>query len=128
MSDKSAQGGPNQGHYGAAADYFLNKANEVRDGHVPWWCYNCGFGDYHGQGQQHMAYECDASLGAPSPVDCSQLDYSQLGIPSDTVTIGPGAPKVLVSSEFRSLSYSLDERNNLEFLKLDRYLRCRDIF
>ena len=39
----------------------------------------------------NMQYVCDAHLGAPSTVDCSQLAYSGLGPPSDKVTIGPGA-------------------------------------
>ena len=46
-----------------------------------------------------MTYECDENLGAPRPVDCSQLEYSQLGAPSDTFTIGSAAPKVLSLSD-----------------------------
>ena len=37
-----------------------------------------------------MAYECDASLGSPPEADCSQLEWSQLGPPSDTVSVAPG--------------------------------------
>ena len=45
-----------------------------------------------------MAYTCDARLGKPSQTDCSQLQYSQLGSPSDTITIvGGGPPKILHS-------------------------------
>ncbi|MCJ1236968.1 hypothetical protein MMC14_004952 [Varicellaria rhodocarpa] len=37
-----------------------------------------------------MTYECDAKLGSPTAIDCSQLEYSSLiGAPSDSVTIGP---------------------------------------
>ena len=42
-----------------------------------------------------MTYLCDASLGAPSSANCSNIDYSLFGAPSDTVMIGPGSPKVL---------------------------------
>ena len=45
-----------------------------------------------------MAYDCDANLGAPREVDCELLEYSQLGPPSDTITVGPGAPKLLSSN------------------------------
>ena len=38
-----------------------------------------------------MVYECDATLGNPSMVDCSQIEYSQLGLASDSVTIEPGS-------------------------------------
>ena len=37
-----------------------------------------------------MTYECDTKLGRPRPLDCSQLEYSQLGDLSDTITIEPG--------------------------------------
>ena len=43
----------------------------------------------------HMVYECDAKLGTPASADCSQLEYSQLGPPSDVITVGPGLDKVL---------------------------------
>ena len=44
-----------------------------------------------------MTYVCDANLGAPSAVDCSQLAYSGLGPPSDTISIGPGSETKFVS-------------------------------
>ena len=46
-----------------------------------------------------MSYDCDANLGAPSAVNCANIDRSQLGAPSDTIMIGPGAPKVLALGE-----------------------------
>ena len=48
-----------------------------------------------------MTYECDASLGSPSMVDCSQIEYSQLGASSDSVSLGPGAGKVFVENTCR---------------------------
>ena len=43
-----------------------------------------------------MTYECDAKLGSPTAIDCSQLEYSSLiGAPSDSVTIGPGMDQFL---------------------------------
>ena len=44
-----------------------------------------------------MVYECDNKLGVPVSADCSQLTYSELDPPSDTVTIGPNAVKFLSS-------------------------------
>ena len=45
--------------------------------------------------ESEMVYTCDTGLGAPHPTDCSQLAYSGLAPPSDTVTVGPGVTKVL---------------------------------
>ena len=42
-----------------------------------------------------MVYSCDVSLGAPKAADCSQLAYSGLGPPSDTLTVGPGQTRLL---------------------------------
>ena len=44
-----------------------------------------------------MDYNCDASLGKPTEVDCDKLVYSELGPSSDSVSIGPGAPKTVTS-------------------------------
>ena len=44
-----------------------------------------------------MAYVCDANLGHPAQIDCSKLQYSEIGPPSDTITIRPGAPQILNS-------------------------------
>ena len=49
--------------------------------------------------QGNMEYTCDAELGAPGPADCSQVAYSQLGYPSDTVSVGPDSPKLLSISK-----------------------------
>ena len=54
-----------------------------------WWhsfYYTSSESDSNGE----MIYTCDANLGAPSSNDCSQLVYSGLGPPSDSVTISPG--------------------------------------
>lgn len=46
-----------------------------------------------------MEYTCDAKLGAPGSADCSQVAYSQLGYPSDSVSVGPASPKILSLSK-----------------------------
>lgn len=51
-------------------------------GRIPWW-------DETGSSNE-VSYECDAGLGNPPIKDCAQLEWSQLGPPSDTVAIGPG--------------------------------------
>ena len=53
-----------------------------------------------------MAYECDASLGSPSDVDCSNIEWNQLGPtslspPSEVVSVGPGVVQFLHSSKWR---------------------------
>ena len=42
-----------------------------------------------------MTYECDAKLGNPKHVDCSQLQYSQLDHTSDSLSLEPGLNKFL---------------------------------
>ncbi|MCJ1224992.1 hypothetical protein MMC12_001639 [Toensbergia leucococca] len=46
----------------------------------------------------HMTYQCDANLGAPSVVDCTQLEWSQLPPASDTLAVGPGLTTFLHSN------------------------------
>ena len=55
-------------------------------------------------GPDEMTYECDANLGAPPPVDCTQIEWNQLGPasvspPSDTITVGPGVVEFLHQSK-----------------------------
>ena len=47
---------------------------------------------------EEMSYDCNANLGAPREVDCELLGYSQLGPPSDSITITPQAPRLLSSN------------------------------
>ena len=56
--------------------------------------------------KEQMDYTCDAGLGAPTEVDCALLEYEQLRGSSDTLSVGPGTPKVLSSSEFLFLKKS----------------------
>lgn len=76
-----------------ATDFYYRAMALRRGGNVPWWGRNAP------QASDKMSYDCDANLGAPHAADCSQLDFSQLGPPSDTVNIGPGASKVLTLKE-----------------------------
>ncbi|MCJ1241062.1 hypothetical protein MMC14_009066 [Varicellaria rhodocarpa] len=45
-----------------------------------------------------VIYECDSKLGNPTKSDCTQLEYSQLGPPSDTLAVGPEVAKLLSSN------------------------------
>ena len=65
--------------------------NTDGDGKLTWYEYKAASDD--------MTYECDPTLGTPQWTDCSQLEYSKLGASSDTLSVGPGTPKVLTSSE-----------------------------
>ena len=50
------------------------------------------------QVSNEMAYQCDAKLGTPSAVDCTQIEWNQLSPPVDTLTVGPGATTFLHSN------------------------------
>ena len=41
--------------------------------------------------QDEMTYTCDAALGVPKEADCKQLEFSQLGPPSDTISLSSGS-------------------------------------
>ena len=75
---------------------FYGKAMNMASGREggPWWQQTPVSPD------DDTSYECDAGLGAPREVDCSQLQYSQLGGGStDQVMIGPGTSKVITSGK-----------------------------
>ncbi|MCJ1234526.1 hypothetical protein MMC14_002487 [Varicellaria rhodocarpa] len=42
-----------------------------------------------------MIYECNSRLGSPSSVYCSQIEWSQLGPPSDMLALDPSSPTIL---------------------------------
>ena len=54
-----------------------------RGGTLKWW-------DFESAASDKMTYECDAGLGNPSAVDCSDIQWHQLPASSDTLTISPG--------------------------------------
>ena len=72
---------------GMDAGYWVSQAEQMkRGGTTAWWT------QFSNQVPSEMNYQCDTALGSPSAVDCSQVEWSQLGStnpPSDTVTIGP---------------------------------------
>ena len=45
-----------------------------------------------------MIYQCDAALGNPSPYDCGQVQLSQINVPGDLLTVGPGIMHFLHSN------------------------------
>lgn len=58
---------------------------------TPWWGAVAASAD-------EMTYECDGNLGAPAPVDCAQVEWSELGADEDTFSLAAGAVKFLSSS------------------------------
>ena len=67
-------------------------------GTTVWWQGFSGSGSGDDSLSSEMVYTCDAQLGTPNAVDCSQLAYSGLGPPSDMVTVGPGSLTKMLSS------------------------------
>ncbi|KAL9117088.1 MAG: hypothetical protein Q9187_006379 [Circinaria calcarea] len=91
---KQADGSNLKAHYERAAAVLEERGDEMeRLGHITWQQYKAS----PPISQRHMVYECDSKLGVPMSADCSQLAYSELGPPSDTITIGPNAAKFLSS-------------------------------
>ena len=63
-----------------------------RGGTTPWWTLPLQ--------KSEMTYECDSSLGSPPIVDCTQVEWQQLGAASDSLTLGPGKVTFFHSSEW----------------------------
>ena len=69
--------------FGVGAEVWSEKAESMeRGGTTPWW-------NSIPMSSAETVYECDAALGRPSVVDCEQLEWSQLGSASDTLSIRP---------------------------------------
>ena len=84
-----------QQHYAEAESLLARQTLSMERGaDTTWWDYRLTALD------DTMTYECDAKLGDPSTVDCSQLEYSQLGIASEFVTIGPATVKFVHSGRY----------------------------
>ena len=100
-------GGPNMHYYSEAWYRFANLAVNQRTATWPWWG---GMTNSLAQGSTTApedTYECDPSLGIPHTADCSRLDYSQFGAPSDSFQLDSGVPKILSSSKsYISILYS----------------------
>ncbi|KAL9119818.1 MAG: hypothetical protein Q9187_003625 [Circinaria calcarea] len=64
----------------------------VRGGDRPWWQ------PTRRSASDNMIYECDAGLGSPAEVDCSQIEWHQVKPASDSLTVGPGNPTFLHSN------------------------------
>ena len=100
LGQKYEEGGPNTDHYRDGMVLYSHKILDVQAGFIPWW--SADTGTHHTASpseEDETSYECDTSLGIPDAADCSQLEDLQLGAPSDTIAVGPGAPKILSSSE-----------------------------
>lgn len=61
-------------------------------GNTPWWQQVPDSAD-------EMTYECDANLGAPAAVDCAKVEYGELGVDEDTISVGTGVVKFLRSGQ-----------------------------
>ena len=72
------------------ADHWLVRANRMTRGtSIVSWCLQDN--KIPPSDVDEMTYECDANLGNPAVADCAQIEWSQLGHPSDSLTVGPEA-------------------------------------
>ena len=79
----------------ARGDMIAIQSESMERGqHIEWWQIFDAAGSAT---QSEMIYTCDSNLGSSTSADCSQLAYSSLGPPSDTVMVGPGSAAKLLS-------------------------------
>ena len=88
------------GHYTELATDVAERSRLMRRGGtgVPWWPPWWAGKITPQRPKDQMTYECDAKLGAPAAVDCSRLEFSELGPDSDSMRIAPGVSKFLSSN------------------------------
>ena len=96
-AQQHAESGPSLAITDPLAFAFMQMSSQVSSS-KPWWDYVSEYVSDPEAARDEMTYKCDSNLGAPGEADCSQLEYSQLGPPSDAVEIGPGKLKLLLSS------------------------------
>lgn len=76
----------------AGARFWGIKAQSMtRGGRMPWW--------FQLQQGSEMTYECDANLGSPPTVDCTQIEWHQLSPASDSLKLRPGQVTFFHSSK-----------------------------
>ena len=93
VGEALADGVSQRGNHARGEMIALQAESMGRGKHIEWWESFAAAGSGY---RSEMIYACDSNLGSPTSADCSQLEYSSLGPPSDTVMIGPGsAAKVL---------------------------------
>ena len=71
----------------------LASTGMLRSSSTTWW-----LSASQSSAHDEMTYECDTSLGSPVVADCAQVEWNQLGPPSDTLTVGPQNVHFLHSS------------------------------
>ena len=92
-------------HAQDAGLWALVSADMTRGSSSTWWQgkMNTQISD-----EDTMTYECDAGLGSPLTVDCAQVEYSQLGAPTDTISVRPEEVTFLHSNTcFLAISASI---------------------
>ena len=70
-------------------------------GESPWFRGGGGEGMWDPSDKDEMTYECDSSLGSPRLVDCTHIEYSQLGAGSARVSVGTRDEKSFVENTCR---------------------------
>lgn len=81
-------------HYWKAVCQLDERIDEMEKGSSErWW-------DPVREQPDEMAYECDAKLGSPAAVDCTQIQWQGLGPPSDTIQVAPGVNKLFSTSRY----------------------------
>ena len=108
-------------HFSATLQRLVIRSWQMkRGGSLDWW-------DPRDTPSNDMTYTCDADLGSPALVDCAQIQWQDLGSPSDTITVGPDVTKFLSQSE--NCSNTTSPHDCVKYILLtqsNRYLQSRN--
>ncbi|MCJ1225206.1 hypothetical protein MMC12_001855 [Toensbergia leucococca] len=75
----------------SASQIWSMQAEGMQRGSIRYWYSNVALA-------ADMTYQCDANLGAPSVVDCTQIEWSQLNPSFSTLAVSPGITTFLHSN------------------------------
>ena len=83
----------------ASSEFWVAQANRMeRGGAQTWWQLQPP------KAPPEMTYKCEANLGRPPVVDCTQIEWNQLSPPSDTLNVGPGVTFLHSNSCYLAIS------------------------
>lgn len=86
----------------ASSNHWVAQADRMKRGSMEtWWQLQPP------QAPPEMTYECDANLGSPPVIDCTQIEWNQLSPPSDTLNVGPGVTFLHSNSCYLAISVTV---------------------
>lgn len=86
----------------ASTNHWVERADQMKRGSTEtWWQLQPP------QTPPEMTYKCDANLGSPPVMACTQIEWNQLSPSSDTLNVGPGVTFLHSNSCYLAISVTI---------------------